>query len=223
MNNNPEPLLVTGLFPCPVYIVKRASKYTLDGKPVHIPVYDEEIEIGNIINEGMQFNGSNSSSINSYIFDTKLKQIKQFCEEHIKIYVEQVICPTEGDLDFYITQSWLNVNKPGEYHYEHCHTNSIISGVFYISTEEDDKITFIDPSYKLKDRLKFETKAYNIWNTDTYAFQSNSNELMLFPSWLNHMVDSNPKATTDRISISFNTYVRGTIGDRLNKNELILR
>ena len=203
--------MIESVFPCPVYIVKSNSKFT----------YDEEI--GNIIDAGMQFNGSNSNSISSYIFDTGLKKIKQFCEEQIKIYVEQIICPVEGDLDFYITQSWLNVNRPGESHYEHCHSNSIISGVFYISTEEDDKITFVDPNYHVKDRIKFETKVSNIWNSEQWSFQSNSNELILFPSWLNHMVNSNPRATKDRLSISFNTFVRGTLGEKTGKYELILK
>ena len=207
------PIPIYSIFPCPVYIVKRELEYT----------YKEKKEIKDIIQEGMQFNGSNSSSVNSCIFDTKLKKIKQFCEEQIKIYVEQVIGPVEGKLDFYITQSWLNVNRPGEYHYEHCHANSIISGVFYISTEEDDKITFIDPNYKVKDRIKVETKEYNVWNSDSWFFQSNNNELILFPSWLNHMVDPNVKATTDRISISFNTFIRGTLGEKTGKYELILR
>ena len=39
--------------------------------------------------------------------------------------------------------------------------NSIISGVFYISTEEDYKITFSDPNAKIKDLLRFEKKEYN--------------------------------------------------------------
>jgi len=203
--------MIESVFPCPVYIVKSDSKFT----------YDEEI--GNIIEEGMYYNGSNSTSSDSYIFDTKLKEIKQFCEDQIKIYVEQVICPVEGDLDFYITQSWLNVNRPGEVHYEHCHSNSIISGVFYISTEEDDNITFVDPNYHVKDGIKFETTVSNIWNSEQWAFQSNSNELILFPSWLNHMVNSNPRATKDRLSISFNTFVRGTLGDITSKNKLILK
>jgi uncharacterized protein (TIGR02466 family) len=216
-----QPPMIESVFPCPVYIIKR----DLNLSPIQSLRHqqEEEIEIENIIEEGMQFNGSNSNSINSYIFDTKLKEIKQFCEDQIKIYVEQVICPVEGDLDFYITQSWLNVNKPGEVHYEHCHSNSIISGVFYISTEEDDNITFVDPNYHVKDRILFKTKSSNIWNSERWSFQSNSNELILFPSWLNHMVNSNLKATKDRISISFNTFVRGTLGEKTSKNKLILK
>ena len=130
------------IFPTSVYVVNRDSN--LSSK--------EEIEIGEIVKEGMYRNSGNSTSNNAYIFYGKLGKIKQFCEQQIKIYVNETINPKE-ELDFYITQSWLNITKPGEYHHEHSHANSIISGVFYISTEEDDKITFIDPSDKLKKLL----------------------------------------------------------------------
>ena len=209
----PNNYVLNGIFPIPVYFAKRDSN--LDST-------EEEKEIGNIVKEGMYKNAGNSTSNNSYIFNGKLKNIKQFCEQQIKIYVEQVISPKEK-LDFYITQSWLNITKPGEYHHEHSHSNSIISGVFYISTEEDDNITFHDPSDKLKKVIAFEPKEYNIWNSPVWSFSVNTNDLILFPSWLDHMVDPNPKATTDRISISFNTFVRGTLGLRKDLNELILK
>ena len=71
---------------------------------------------------------------------------------------------------------------------------------------------------------------YHIWltlcednNVSMYPFhESFSNELLLFPSWMTHKVDVNEKATTDRISISFNTFVRGNMGNERAKTELIL-
>ena len=39
----------------------------------------------------------------------------------------------------------------------------------------------------------------------------------------NHKVEVNEKATTDRISISFNTFVRGTLGNSNNLTELVLK
>ena len=204
---------IHGVFPTPVYIVKRDTN--LSPK--------EAKEIRKIIDkEGMYNNAGNSTSNNSYIFNGKLKKLKQFCEEHIKTYVEQVIYPKE-ELDFYITQSWLNITKPGEFHHDHSHNNSLISGVFYISTEEDDKITFSDPNAKVKELIKFEQKEYNLFNSTSWFFPSVTNELVLFPSWLNHKVDTNEKATTDRISLSFNTFVRGTLGIRKNLTELFLK
>jgi len=204
---------IGSVFPIPVYIVKRDSNLTSR----------EEKEIGKIIKEGMKRNTGNSNTINSYIFDSKLKKIKQFCEQQLKIYVEKVINPEE-ELDFYITQSWLNITKPGEHHHEHSHANSIISGVFYISTVEDDRITFRDPNHKIKELIKFHNpKEFNLWNSPSWFFPSITNELLLFPSWLNHKVDINEKATTDRISLSFNTFVKGTLGGRKELSELILK
>ena len=199
------------IFPTSVYVVNRDSN--LSSK--------EEIEIGEIVKEGMYRNSGNSTSNNAYIFYGKLGKIKQFCEQQIKIYVNETINPKE-ELDFYITQSWLNITKPGEYHHEHSHANSIISGVFYISTEEDDKFAVADPNFKIKDILKFEPKMFNMWNSNNWIFPVNNNELILFPSWLDHGVNPNKEATTDRISLSFNTFVKGTLGLRKDLTELIL-
>ena len=203
--------IMHGMFPIPLYAVTREAD--LDST--------EEKEIGNIIEEGMSRNDSNSSTENTYIFKTKLKSLKQFCEKQLRNYVKEIINPRE-ELDLYITQSWLNVTKPGEYHHGHSHPNSIISGVFYISTEEDDYITFTDPNAKLKNRIEFVQKEANLFNSSTWFFQSITNELILFPSWLDHRVKVNPKATTDRISISFNTFVKGILGCRKASTELIL-
>ena len=211
-NQQPPAYAIHGIFPTPVYVIKRDSNLTPK----------EETEIRKIVKEGMYKSLGNSYSNNSYIFNDKLKNIKQFCEQQLKIYVKEVINPKE-ELDFYITQSWLNITKPGEFHHEHSHQNSIISGVSYISTEEDDKITFSDVNAKLKEFISFEKEEFNIWNSSSWFFPVNNNELVLFPSWLNHKVDRNEKATTDRISLSFNTFVKGTFGSRELLKELILR
>ena len=145
---------INSIFPCPVYIVKRDTNLTSR----------EEKAFEKIVKEGMYENAGNSTSNNSHIFNGNLKNLKQFCEQQLKIYVEQVIAPKE-ELDFYITQSWLNITKPGGFHHEHFHSNSIISGVFYISTEEDDKIAFTDLNSKIKGLIKFEKEEYIIWNS----------------------------------------------------------
>ena len=38
---------------------------------------------------------------------------------------------------------------------------------------------------------------------------------------MGHSVEPNNKATTDRISLAFNTFVKGTLGSRENLTELI--
>ena len=170
---------IHGIFPIPVYSAKR------DSNPV---TKLEEVQLENIIKEGVtKENDGNSQTSNSYIFDTKFQELKEFCILHINTYVEQIINPKE-ELDFYITQSWLNITKPGGYHHEHSHQNSIISGVFYISTVEEDRLTFTDPNVKMKHQIKFKPKEFNIWNSTNWIIPVTNNELLLFPSWLNHSV-----------------------------------
>ena len=207
-NQDPK---IHSIFPTHMYSVKRDSNLT--------PI--EEKEIRKIIKEGMNKNPGNSSSANSYIFNEKLKKIKQFCEQHIKIYVEKIITPKE-ELDFYITQSWLNVTEPGGSHHQHYHPNSIISGVFYLSSVEDDKINFLDPNHNLKERYSFSSTEYNVWNSRTWFVSVENNILVLFPSWLEHSVEPNEKATKNRISLSFNVFAKGIFGGKDAVNELIL-
>ena len=203
---------IYNIFPCPIYRTKR--------EPALLP--KEEKEIKEIFDKGIYSNMYNSSTEDTYIFNSKLKNLKHFCEEHIKLYVNKIISP-KNKLEFYITQSWLNISKPGESHHSHSHPNSIISGAFYIATEETDEITFSDPNFRVKEILALEQKEYNIWNSGTCSFSVNNNELVLFPSWLHHGVEANEKATTNRISLSFNTFIRGKIGDKKLLTELILK
>ena len=200
---------IDSLFPTPVYSVIRDSELNLE----------ESEEIKSIIEEGTRKNAGNVHSTNSYIFETKLKKIKEFCEQHIKKYVEIIIAP-KHKLEFYITESWLNVTKPGEFHHLHYHPNSIISGVFYVNTVENDTIFFNDPNYKVKGSLGFGQKFHNPWNSNQWWIPVKDNQFILFPSWLEHEV-KHVEGDKERISISFNTFVRGNLGDN-ELNNLIL-
>ena len=75
----------------------------------------------------------------------------------------------------------------------------------------------------LKQKMDMEVQEFNMWNSPTWFFETNNSELILFPSWLEHRVMPNKEATTDRISISFNTFARGKFGLRKDLNELILK
>ena len=215
-NQNQSPAYeIQGIFPIPVYQTHR--ELDLDSS--------EKKDIEDIMDEGFIFDSGHSFSNNSYIFNTKLKKIKEFCEQHIKIYVKEIINPKE-DLDFYITQSWLNVTKPGESHNVHSHTNSIISAAFYIQTDVGQTINCYDPNRRIKQTNAVDierSRTNNIWCGEGMCFEVKKNMLMLFPSWLEHGVQPNKQQTKDVISISFNTFVKGNLGQRKNLNQLILQ
>ena len=206
---------ILGIFPCPVYITKRDSNSDSI----------EEKEIEDIIKEGLCKDGDlDHHTNNTYIFDTKLKNLKEFCEKHIKIYVKEILNPKQ-ELDFYITQSWLNVIEPGGMILRHWHSNSIISGAFYqtVEEEETDKLCFHDPlDRRAKCMLSIEQNKGNPFSEMDWSVSVDKNILILFPSWLEHSVQPNEKATRNRISLSFNTFAKGIVGKKEFTNELIL-
>ena len=112
--------------------------------------------------------------------------------------------------------------EPGGRIQQHSHANSSISGTFYLTVEEDDTITFIDAFWKYKRSLNLDNREFNLWNSSSWSVPVNNNELILFPSWLEYAVEPNEKATTNRISLAFNVFVKGTLGNTHALNELIL-
>ena len=125
---------IATLFPIPVYVTKRETELTSsEMEDIKDLIEKEKWREKKSLEENELIKRTEDGT---YIFDTKLDGIKKFCEEHIDTYVNEVITPKNKELDFYITQSWLNVTKPGEWHHNHSHATSIISGVFYVSTGE---------------------------------------------------------------------------------------
>ena len=163
--------------------------------------------------------GKNLTSKNTYVLNnSKFKSLKDFFTNHVNKYFEEVVS-IKNNLQPYITQSWLNYNNKNQEHHLHMHHNSIISGVFYINSQiEYDSIYF----KKDDDQIFFnQINQYNNYNSNEYRIPVDKGMLILFPSNLKHFVKSNEKNYT-RISLSFNVFIKGTIGSTDSLNELIL-
>ena len=91
-----------------------------------------------------------------------------------------------------------------------------------MQTVEEDRIFFHDPNYRMKHMILIDPKKGNPFNIDVWVSGVNMYDLVLFPSWLEHEVQVNEKQTGDRISISFNTFVKGKLGGSTT-SELLLR
>ena len=109
---------------------------------------------------------------------------------------------------FEITDMWANVSKDGEFHKPHTHLNNILSGVFYVKSNQSANINFLDPRPGAN-VLSPAMREYNNENSNICGYPSIENTMLLFPSWLQHYVPEN----SDRISISFNLMLKGIIGD----------
>jgi uncharacterized protein (TIGR02466 family) len=154
-------------------------------------------------------NEGNTTSDNRKILKSvEMTEIRDFIEDAMLDYFKSVYAP-KFDVTPYITQSWANFTEPGQYHHKHSHPNSIISGVFYPqANRETDKIYFYKDGYE---RIKLTAGEYNPYNSESWWFETGAGDLIIFPSHLTHMVQTKQGEGT-RISISFNTFLKGYIG-----------
>lgn len=112
----------------------------------------------------------------------------------------------------FITTSWANINPPGTNHHTHIHPNSIISGTYYLQTKENcGNLVFSKPQKEIIPALREDVPLDN-FSTSSWPVAPFDNLLVMFPSNLTHFVTQN-ESDENRISLSFNTFVRGEMGD----------
>lgn len=165
-------------------------------------------------------NMGNQTSVNNYVLKEKpMKKLSDFLAESANKYFQEVYRPKDN-VKLYITQSWLNYTGTCQYHHKHAHPNSFISGVFYINADPTkDRIYFYGhESYK---QIKLEPAEYNYYNSESWWLEAGTGILYLFPSSLTHMVPTINHEET-RISLSFNTFLKGTIGENHSLTELLI-
>lgn len=177
-------------------------------------------ELGFLANQAWRVNvGGNKTSIDSYILNRpELRGLKAFIQAQVDLFAHQVL-KVKAQCDFYITQSWVNVNEKGTQHHLHAHQNSVISGVFFLDGA-DSPIVFRRPaSHTLFGNLHLDLEELNLMNVGDCQFAARKNRAMLFPSTTPHFVMEN-NSDTPRMSLAFNTFVRGQLGSADELSEL---
>jgi len=121
--------------------------------------------------------------------------------------------------ELYITQSWLNFSIKGQEHPTHNHANSMYSGILYLRVAEEDSITFYNPNFN--SNYDIHSTQYDTFNSKSGSIRVRDNLLLVFPSTFFHSV---PKVEHDgiRVSLSFNTFIKGELGSPASLTHLVL-
>ena len=175
-----------------------------------------------LLNQDWRPSEGNQTSKNTFVLRKKnLENIREFIRLSISDFGRTVYDFSDEKTKLYITQSWMNRTMPGEFHHPHKHPNSIVSGTFYIETNDLDVIQFKKPGSDTSPWL-FATKQWNTWNSSTWALPVVKGQLLLWRSYLPHSVPhtTGPNA---RYSLSFNTFVRGDIGEEHDMTAISLK
>ena len=181
------------------------------------PVTEKELQF--IKDLETRSNDGNTTSVDNYLLKSKeMKRIAAFIDKSVQSYFKEVYAP-KHEVKPYVTQSWANYTNKGQFHHKHNHANSFISGVFYVAADAaKDRIFFYKDGYQ---QIKVTTEDWNQWNSESWWFPVETGKIVLFPSNLTHMVETVQSEDT-RISIAFNTFLEGVVGDNKTLTELLL-
>jgi uncharacterized protein (TIGR02466 family) len=199
---------ISGVFPIPVYISNLDRPFT-----------KEEMGIFTTAEKKVVPNAGNITSANNYILNEKgMENLKDILTAHVTEYIKRIYAPKYPMVP-YITQSWANYTKKNQYHHTHEHPNSFISGVLYINANEaHDKITLHKKGYQ---QIKPVPTEWNWYNSDSWFYTVKTGMIILFPSGTTHNVETK-EGDNKRISLAFNTFFKGTMGENSQLTELIL-
>lgn len=197
------------LFPYPLMICGKKYEFNSSEKK-----YISELE--------MIDNIGNLMSKNDRVLDSKeLSDLKLFIDEQIFNFKKNLL-HIKDENEIYITQSWVNNSSSNQYHPKHKHPNSVISGVMFFDEDDGKDLAPIRFHRTLEMfPLNFSFDELNEFNASAREFDPASGMLMLFPSLLEHDVDKN-MSDRMRVSISFNTYVRGLVGGKEQLTEVLI-
>lgn len=192
--------MLHNLFPTPVGIYKLDRDLT-----------DEELSF--IKGQETRPNMGNTTSVdNALLRHKQMTKLRDFVETSLSDYFTTVYNP-KHKVNLRVTQSWANYTEPGQFHHKHEHPNSFVSGVFYPQANQaTDKIYFYRSGFQ---QIKFPPENWNTWNSESWWFEVGTGDLILFPSSLTHMVET-VQGDQTRISLSFNTFPVGNIGEEVS-------
>ena len=176
-------------------------------------IYAKDVDLDNRLFEkevlawADQDKGLKRTNMNGWHSTTNMHQIpvfKPLVDELFKMQNE-VFQEEWLESEPHMGNMWANINPPGGMNRAHIHPNSLWSGVYYVKASENSgQLKIEDPrsvALMVRPRMKQGKPPRRLWREDNY--EPKAGRLIMFPSWLNHCVDTN-ESNDIRISVSFN-------------------
>tara|TARA_B100000459_G_scaffold5649_1_gene3595 strand:+ start:705 stop:1367 length:663 start_codon:yes stop_codon:yes gene_type:complete len=193
--------------------------------PIRVYEYKGELEpiIEFLSKEKFLHSNGNVKSENVWILEEPVfADLKEFCLECVHQYSKDI---TNGGQELEIQQSWVNVNEPGMSHPQHWHSNSFLSGVFYLRSEHENGAPIVFSSalrnfplyLEPAEREDNEKAEHNKYMVSSFKVATVPGSLLVFSSLMPHQVPTN-ESDSVRISLSFNTFPKRPFGSDTDLN-----
>lgn len=199
---------ITPLFSVPLY---KTNIGTMD------PIEKSWVMNLNFPSQSVGLYNSNEESKNAgmkVLEQPQIKNLKHKILQAVKHFTNEVLDIEEN---FELTTSWVNKYEKDDLNDKHSHPNAMISGVYYIESDETSAPIIFNKPYchtnLFHETIKptFKNKNNNQYNLDYYGLNPKTGDLYIFPSWLEHTVPPQ-ESTKVRWSLAFNCFVRGKLG-----------
>jgi uncharacterized protein (TIGR02466 family) len=134
-------------------------------------------------------------------FTNNIPECKNFKQD-----IQNIIDKTSIELGFTnlkVDNSWITIMDKESSLMRHDHIPSKLSGVIYLNIDESSSdIYFYNPNDKIK-LYQFDKADKN--NCRNFYFKPKNNDLIIFPSWIEHDSSYKVNQSTNRIALSFNS------------------
>jgi uncharacterized protein (TIGR02466 family) len=144
----------------------------------------------------------------------EFKNVHDIVMKEVDAYAREVLAVNKN-IEFYVTNSWVNIHRRGEAAGPHVHNNSLISGVLYLKvTETSGDLVFHRELLSLvpfPPALDLDIDFFNLYNCKTWGHKPKNNDICLFPSVVMHSADPN-ESDEERWCLAFNVFAKGNIG-----------
>ena len=163
---------------------------------------DKAIELTNTLPPTSDWRCNTFTTLNKYdmINDPLFSELFEDIKKQVVVVATEFAAKTEN---IKVTDSWINVAKPGAFQEYHIHTGSHFSAVYYLKTPEKCGNLVFRSFEADTDMFPLPLNLNNYTSYKTYAFPAREGHVTIFRSNLSHMVEQN-MSDDFRISISMN-------------------
>jgi uncharacterized protein (TIGR02466 family) len=171
----------------------------------HLDEFEESIGVmANQTKKNSLLNVNSSHTVNSYIH--KLPPFNILEKEimiHVKKYMYHYGYSPHRISEAFIQSMWFNISNKEDFLFPHIHPGSLLSGVFYIKTTDENVILFHD---NLKNIYE-DPEVTNEFSETIKTVKCEPGRLIIFSSDLSHSTPVQ-NIVGEKISISFNVVLK---------------
>ena len=155
--------------------------------------------------------GHKTVATKNYQLLKKFPDLQNEINKAIVYHIKEIL---RFKIDFHIFSSWGTKTTPQGFSLSHCHSNSWLSGCYYMQSHPSFEIEFRSPLSPSWHMPFLPGPTYlNIHSAATWIVPTIPGRLLIFPSLLRHAILRND-SNIDRYSIAFNLIPKGTLGEK---------